>query len=134
MIALHCPTCHKKLSIKDELAGKKIKCPGCGNPIAVPQAAAATLASQVRTGSASLEKERTMPPRAPVSGDAPTVAPKVKSQSGSDSLADSDEQTGPGGGTASPVSPELTDFLSPPQQADELGRLGPFRVLKVLGA
>ncbi len=29
---------------------------------------------------------------------------------------------------------ELYDFLAPPQQQDEIGRLGPFRVLQVLGA
>jgi serine/threonine protein kinase len=28
----------------------------------------------------------------------------------------------------------LYDFLAPPQAADELGRLGPYRVLEVLGA
>jgi serine/threonine protein kinase len=30
--------------------------------------------------------------------------------------------------------PELYDFLAPPQEADELGRLGAYRVLRVLGA
>ena len=29
---------------------------------------------------------------------------------------------------------DLTGFLAPPQQPDEIGRLGPYRVLKVLGA
>ena len=28
---------------------------------------------------------------------------------------------------------ELTDFLAPPQAADEMGRLGGYRVLKMLG-
>src|SRR5262249_54020502 len=33
------------------------------------------------------------------------------------------------------VSPrEMYDFLAPPQRADEIGRLGPYRVLKVLGS
>jgi serine/threonine protein kinase len=32
------------------------------------------------------------------------------------------------------VDPASYDFLAPPQEADELGRLGPYRVLKVLGA
>jgi serine/threonine protein kinase len=30
--------------------------------------------------------------------------------------------------------PELTEFLTPPQEADELGRLGGYRVLQVLGS
>ena len=36
MIAFSCSACQKKLSVKDELAGKKGKCPGCGQPVAVP--------------------------------------------------------------------------------------------------
>ena len=42
--------------------------------------------------------------------------------------ADRTEAAGPAGGGA-PIT-----FLSPPQQADEMGRLGHYRVLKVLGA
>jgi formylglycine-generating enzyme required for sulfatase activity len=41
------------------------------------------------------------------------------------------------GATPSPASDpsrELCDFLAPSQQPDELGRLGPYRVLEVLGA
>jgi hypothetical protein len=34
-IALSCPACDKSLKIKDELAGKKVKCPDCGEPILV---------------------------------------------------------------------------------------------------
>jgi WD40 repeat protein/serine/threonine protein kinase len=37
-----------------------------------------------------------------------------------------------GGGAAPP--PELLSFLAPPQRPDELGRLGPYRILRVLGA
>src|SRR5206468_2632183 len=33
-----------------------------------------------------------------------------------------------------PPDADLYDFLAPPQSADELGRLGPYRILKVLGA
>ena len=29
MIAFACAFCHKKLSVKDDLAGKKVQCPGC---------------------------------------------------------------------------------------------------------
>ena len=38
MIAFPCPFCHKKLSVKDDLAGKKVKCPGCGTVLTVPAA------------------------------------------------------------------------------------------------
>jgi serine/threonine protein kinase len=36
-----CPGCGKKLKVKAELAGKKVKCPQCGKPAQVPEAKAA---------------------------------------------------------------------------------------------
>ena len=35
-IEFRCENCDKKLKVKDELAGKRIKCPDCGSPTAVP--------------------------------------------------------------------------------------------------
>src|SRR5439155_4482337 len=35
-ISLSCPTCDKTLKVKDELAGRKVKCPGCGEAVPVP--------------------------------------------------------------------------------------------------
>jgi formylglycine-generating enzyme required for sulfatase activity len=128
MIAFACPSCHKKLKVDDELAGKKVRCPGCGTVLAVPQAAA-TLASQGEPRSASLPDVKTLPPR-------------NQGQGGQESLSDSQGQTDLGAGPqgeatrflpAQGVSPELIDFLAPPQASDELGRLGGFRILKVLG-
>lgn len=37
-------------------------------------------------------------------------------------------------GSSSSLSIDLTQLLAPPKQADEIGRLGPYRVFKVLGA
>ncbi len=37
-IEFRCGSCQKKLKVKDELGGKKIKCPACGKPIEVPEA------------------------------------------------------------------------------------------------
>lgn len=39
-IPVKCP-CGKSLSAPDHLAGKRVKCPGCGNPLAIPVAGAA---------------------------------------------------------------------------------------------
>lgn len=33
--------CGKQLSVKDEYAGKRVKCPGCGQPLSIPQLRAA---------------------------------------------------------------------------------------------
>jgi len=38
-IRLTCPECGKELSVRDELAGRRGKCPGCGGIITVPDAA-----------------------------------------------------------------------------------------------
>jgi hypothetical protein len=44
MIRVTCEACGKSFGAKDELAGRKGKCPGCGEPIVVPQAGAAPAA------------------------------------------------------------------------------------------
>jgi hypothetical protein len=35
-ISFACPSCEHRLKVKDELAGRKVKCPGCGNGVSVP--------------------------------------------------------------------------------------------------
>src|SRR5206468_10781389 len=37
-INLQCPGCKKNLKTKDDLVGKRVKCPGCGQLIMVPAA------------------------------------------------------------------------------------------------
>jgi len=109
MIAFACASCQMKLSVQEELAGKRIKCPGCGQTMRVP---------------GPVDK-----PAAPAGAveDLPTIAPIVQPVPG---MSDA---------TGDPPPPEpgetagLTDFLAPPQSAKELGRLGGFRILKILG-
>ena len=33
---LTCSSCQKRLTLRDDLAGKRVKCPGCGTVLAVP--------------------------------------------------------------------------------------------------
>jgi eukaryotic-like serine/threonine-protein kinase len=40
----------------------------------------------------------------------------------------------PAGGTGEAADDERWQFLEPPAQADEIGRLGPYRILRILGA
>jgi hypothetical protein len=40
-ISVACPGCKKKLKAKDELAGKRVKCPACGEPVVIPGASPA---------------------------------------------------------------------------------------------
>src|SRR5262249_51817348 len=108
----------------------------CGTAVVV-RAMAASVSPPPRTAvdSAGAEEERTLPPRA--HAEEP-IAPR----DASDSLADSAGQTAAevareGGARqslpAERANPELIDFLSPPQADDELGRLGGFRILAILG-
>jgi serine/threonine protein kinase len=124
MIAFPCASCQKILSVKDELGGKKVKCPGCGNVSLVPSAAAMS--------PIAAEPAQTLPqsPPAPVA-DAPG-SPSILEQATVPPPSVSDVTP-----SALPQEPgadaRLTDFLAPPQADDELGRLGGFRILKILG-
>jgi serine/threonine protein kinase/formylglycine-generating enzyme required for sulfatase activity/lysophospholipase L1-like esterase len=142
MIAFRCAACQKPLSVPDQLAGKQVKCPGCGKVVAVPQAAA-TPAGLAGPRSGGLTQDRTLPPGAPAGAEARTLPPKGPGEAGKESLSDALGRTAPGGGRpgeatrslpADGPSRELYDFLAPAQQPDEIGRLGDYRVFKVLGA
>src|SRR2546423_1487948 len=112
MNVLSCAACRKKLTVKDALAGKKGRCPHCGQAVEVPAA-----------GSDALEDMRTVPPPAAKdAGSSPTVPPSSRPA-----------VTGGSAGPSVGFDSHLIDFLLPPQAADELGRLGKYRILQVLG-
>jgi eukaryotic-like serine/threonine-protein kinase len=95
MPTITCASCHKTLAIQADLAGKRIKCPGCGTIAIAPPTALA-------------DDEITEPPRR---------------------ATDATRSHTPG--VAYDAS--LIDFLALPQAAGELGRLGGYRIIKVLG-
>jgi hypothetical protein len=45
MISVTCAACKKKLNAKAALAGKAVKCPGCGQPVRIPTAAHAPVSA-----------------------------------------------------------------------------------------
>jgi serine/threonine protein kinase len=99
-----CPACGAPVRAGTELAGKEIECPNCKKAVRVP-----TMFSeppQLAPSTEELATAATVPP-----DQAPT-------------------------GTYQPDGNawELSQFLHPPLAPDELGRLGPYRVLQVLGA
>jgi WD40 repeat protein len=96
-LVVACPGCGKKLRAKSELAGKKVKCPQCQQPVPIP-------AGPAKPAAVKTMAETPVPARV------------------GETMAEPKEPTS-----------ELYDFLAPPEQADELGRLGSYRVLKVLG-
>jgi len=130
MTGFLCAHCGKKLPLKPELAGKKVRCPQCGLAVLVPERDA-TLASLSKPVPPRTSEQPTMPPGTPAATPAAMPA-KVPGQAGQDSMSDSSGQTN--AAAAQGLTPELTEFLAPAQAPDELGRLGPYRVLQVLGA
>jgi len=138
MIAFSCAHCDKALRVKDELAGKRAKCPACGKPITVPNpsenlvtaAADAGTHSPVPDSQSAIDAERTLPPKEPSTEvRSPSLASSGDAQSVNFSGGDTD-----GGAKANDGHPaELTNFLAPPQAADEIGRLGTYRVQAILG-
>jgi Leucine-rich repeat (LRR) protein len=102
---LPCPGCGKPLRLKAELAGKKGKCPACRHGFRIPERPAA-----------GADPETVVPARGPGEDTPPVAAGNVTACAGA------------------AVSPELYDFLAPSQRPDEIGRLGNYRVLRVLGA
>ena len=119
MISFTCSSCGKKLSTKDESAGKRVKCPGCAVVVAVPALQEAV--SPKPSGRSAGENLPTLGAIRAANLDSPTISP-----------ASNSEATRAGGDDRRDAS--LTEFLAPPQAADELGRLGLYRILQVLGA
>ncbi len=105
-LTFSCVSCGKPLRVKEEAAGKQVKCPHCGKVMSAPSAAASG------TETVDLSSAPSGTSKAESSSSPPTVAARGRKAKES----------------------ELCSFLAPPQAADELGRLGPYRVLKVLGA
>ena len=120
MITFLCSGCGKSLKVKDELAGRKGRCPHCQQPMTVP--ASADTADISETGA------KTAPQSLGAQRDARTVPP-----SGPRGTSGARKSGAAAPGSAAPKA-ELYDFLAPAQAGDEIGRLGSYRVLKVLGA
>jgi serine/threonine protein kinase/formylglycine-generating enzyme required for sulfatase activity len=126
MLLFACPACGLPLKVKDEMAGKKVKCPGCGRAVvAAAERTAAWGAPGSRPAGAG---DPHLPPQAEgrermrAHGNS-EGAERSAAASGGDTVGNDGP---PGGG-------ELTAFLAPPQAPDEIGRLGPYGVLAVLG-
>ncbi|HTU92477.1 MAG TPA: protein kinase, partial [Gemmataceae bacterium] len=118
-LTFSCTGCGKPLRVKAEAAGKKVKCPHCAQVMAAPKSSGTGVAPVASQTSASTNMETVglpSPPSSASKGGVSSITPTVATQGQS-----SKER-------------ELCSFLAPSQAADELGRLGPYRVLKVLGA
>src|SRR5260370_27640781 len=95
-IRVKCESCKKILSVKDHLAGKKIKCPVCQNVVAVP-AAPSPKAPSPTTAPASkpTPPAAAKKPAASAKPGATTIpAPEKMKSNGTPSLADTAKSSG----------------------------------------
>lgn len=94
MLPVSCPGCGKRLKVKDDLAGKKVRCTQCGQPVSVPAApgvAAAGKASGSREARSAACEEESPPslPEVEFSSETDTLPPAGESEASYDSLLDS---------------------------------------------
>jgi Leucine-rich repeat (LRR) protein len=123
MIFLSCPACRKNVAVGEDQRGKQCNCPDCGNVLPIPvQINVPNPTEEMRPlPSPGPEPDRAgqwTHPSDPQAGDAVTHPPS----------RNPDATLGAGQPDAS-----LTSFLAPPQADDELGRLGKYRILTILG-
>jgi formylglycine-generating enzyme required for sulfatase activity len=116
--AFACPSCGKRLKVRSGLAGKRARCPHCKAAVRVPPEPA--------TGGEANQPEGD-------AASAPTLPPEP--QSFRDTQDHVEALKAPPTAWYQPGDKdwELCQFLTPPQAADELGRLGPYRILALLG-
>jgi hypothetical protein len=110
MIVFRCAGCNQQLQVPEEWAGKMVRCAGCNQPAQVP---AARLA---------LEGEEGFSPAMPSHGFTLQCDSNPEKK-----------EINPGPPPGNSPGQELHDFLAPPQEPGELGRLGRYRVVRVLG-
>ncbi len=124
MIAFACAHCDRRIKVKDELGGVRVKCPACGQFTAVPSGSPGPVSAKQpgpEAGPTMLPGQAAARRR---QDDVATLPPQHPARA-----------THPGGDAPLPPEErELIEFLSPALAPGEIGRLGPYRVLKVLGA
>lgn len=76
-IPVTCSQCKKSLNVKEKMAGKRGKCPGCGAPIDIPALAAATATTAQQPSPAAAPRAATIQQIAPPLEDVNRVAHEV---------------------------------------------------------
>jgi serine/threonine protein kinase/DNA-directed RNA polymerase subunit RPC12/RpoP len=125
MIAFSCVHCGQKMKVTEEDGGKKATCPKCGQTVALPEAGSGV--RRFRRGKATAAQAAQ-----PTTQFTPPPADSdVDTRTGSQPpIHDLPTRIERGGGLAD----SLTGFLAPAEGVEEIGRLGGYRVLEVIGA
>ena len=137
MIDFSCHVCSRKLRAKDESAGKKVKCPGCGQIVAVPKTVSVGSPHPEAKGQPGANTEASGKPAANGPETEVPTAPRTHSAANEQVTISSlqrGEQTVDGAPDRSNVEEaDLAGLLAMPERPDEIGRIGGYRVLKILG-
>jgi serine/threonine protein kinase len=120
MIVFPCPHCQNELRAEEGRDSEPVHCGRCGRVAPIPAGAASTGGGTRTTGKPTGSD--------PLAKPAPDADERTAA-----GWANPHEQDTLSQGIPRPAS-ELYDFLAPPQRPDELGRLGPYRILRVLGS
>src|SRR4051812_582135 len=107
MLRLPCPSCSKKLNVRDEFAGKSVRCSGCGTLVRIPALAATP----------SFVPGSPPQPDQPASSEQDSASEVTRDGSGVR------EHTVPIPASSTAAPKNLIEFLAPAQSSDELGRL-----------
>ncbi len=124
MIAFSCVHCGQRMTITQEQGEKKAACPKCGQVVLIPDSGSGIRSRRKgRAGSAQgVESIRTAEPATPQQSETSSGAePPVHEMA-------TRVEAGP------PMAAALTAFLRPAEGPGEIGRLGGYRVLEVVGS
>lgn len=138
MISFPCPYCTEGVCVGEDIAGRASTCAACGKAITIPNlndlAAASTSALKRASGGDSGTGDVAEPLPAP-RGAAPPTDPAVPPGNVPAPLAglDGETVTGSQGRLVADLDEKIAALLAPPRGPDEIGRLGPYRVLSILG-
>src|SRR5262245_43461553 len=110
MITFACPQCGAPLRVNESMAGQTGSCPACSRVVRAPAFTSSSPSYPSAAGGQASGR--------------PTVPPPIAAEDPAPAILDSLEL----------APPADYPFLASPQDADELGRLGSYRVLKVLGS
>ncbi len=119
-----CSHCQTRSRVPASAAGKKGRCPHCGMVLTLPPAEAAPAEAAPAEAAGPPANTDPAAPAPAVAEGATVVAPTPRPDGG---------ETQPPERSAAPAAARSYTFLATAQSPDEMGRLGPYRILRVLG-
>lgn len=123
MIAYTCRHCGERMPVKEEEGNRKARCPKCQVEIVIP------------TGDSTTSLKRGRSRKKPLEGEPTVLTPRPPKPPGDTHAEKGINQEAPTRADGRlPGGQDVESILEPAQQPGEIGRLGGYRVLEVVGA